>query len=90
MRYLDLEFCRSVVFPFIHRNLTAHEPAPMYEQEQRLTFIRDDQFYPTPEEKAAYLICGIASAQYFSNGNKRHPSVAPRGFPGARRSRLPQ
>lgn len=79
MRYLDREFCRNVVFPFIHRNLTEHEPAPMYEQEQRgmnelekvLTFMRDDQFYPAPEEKAAYLMCSIAGSQYFSNGNKR-------------------
>lgn len=79
MRSLDLEHCRRVVFPFIHRNLTAHEPAPLYEKEQRgmselgkvLAFMRDRQFYPTAADKAAYLMCSIAGSQYFSNGNKR-------------------
>jgi prophage maintenance system killer protein len=79
MWYLDLQTCGEQVFPFIHHFLSANEPAPQYEVELRgiqelekvLDFVQDDQFYPSFQEKAAYLICSIAGSQYFSNGNKR-------------------
>lgn len=79
MHYLDIVYCRETIFPFIQRNLTQQEPAPLYPHEERgmnelikvLTFARDDIFYPTFPEKAAYIFCSIAGSQYFSNGNKR-------------------
>lgn len=79
MEYLDLQICVSDVFPFIHALLTKNEPAPAYTQEHSgmqelekvLTFMRDDRFYPSFPEKAAYMMCSIAGSQYFSNGNKR-------------------
>ena len=79
MHYVDISLCRETIFPFIHEYLSEHESAPAYGEEERgmgelekvLTFVRDDEFYPTFAEKAAYLICGLAGSQYFSNGNKR-------------------
>jgi prophage maintenance system killer protein len=79
MEYLDLQTCVEEVFPFIHALLTKKEPAPVYAREQNgmqelekvLTFVRDDCFYPSFTDKAAYMICSIAGSQYFSNGNKR-------------------
>lgn len=33
--------------------------------------MQNDLYYPAFADKCAYLICSIAGAQYFSNGNKR-------------------
>lgn len=79
MEYIDLQTCVKEVFPFIHALLTREAPAPTYtderngmqELEKVLTFVRDDRFYPSFAEKAAYMICSVAGSQYFSNGNKR-------------------
>lgn len=79
MRYVGLDDCKKFAFPYIHRHLSAGEPAPAYEEEgaglreleKVLTLVRDDRFYRTLAEKASYLFCGIAGAQYFANGNKR-------------------
>lgn len=79
MRYVTLAICRAHVFPYIHKHLSKTEAAPEYENELQgmaqlekvLTFVSDDAYYPTFAEKAAYLLCGLAGAQYFSNGNKR-------------------
>lgn len=72
MEYLDLQICVSDVFPFIHALLTKNEPAPAYTQEQSgmqelekvLTFMRDDRFYPSFTEKAAYMMCSIAGRDH--------------------------
>ena len=79
MQYVTLELCRAIVFPFIHARLTDAEAAPAYAYEEAgmqqllkvLELVREDTYYPTFQEKAAYLFCGLAGAQYFSNGNKR-------------------
>lgn len=79
MEYVTLAICRAHVFPYIHKYLSRTEAAPDYENELRgmlelekvLTFVHDDRYYPTFAGKAAYLLCGLAGAQYFSNGNKR-------------------
>lgn len=78
MLYLTLDDCRRVVFTYIYSNLTAAEPAPNYEIEREglaqldkvLTLVRES-YYPTPYDKAVYIVSGIAGSQYFSNGNKR-------------------
>lgn len=78
MRYVTIDTCRQVVFPYIYDALTDQEPAPKYELEEAglaeldkvLNFVQTD-YYPSPYNKAAYLICSIAGSQYFSNGNKR-------------------
>ncbi len=33
MWYVGMRECRAFAFPYIHENLTAGEPAPMYEHE---------------------------------------------------------
>lgn len=79
MRYVELENCKKVAFPYIHQHLSEDEPAPAYQEESTglaelekvLTLVRNDRYYPTFADKAAYLFCGIAGSQYFSNGNKR-------------------
>lgn len=79
MRYITDAMCRELVFPFIHKYLSSAEAAPTYEFEAEgmeelekvLSFIQDDRYYPTFAHKCAYLLCGCAAAQYFSNGNKR-------------------
>lgn len=55
------------------------EPVPLYEKEIEgmqalksvLQFVSDNEYYPTFDEKCAYIMCSIAGAQHFSNGNKR-------------------
>jgi prophage maintenance system killer protein len=77
-RYLTLEMFQKEGFPYIQSELTAVEPAPAYEADAQgmaelkkvLDFSAQD-YYPSFEEKAAYLITSIAASQYFSNGNKR-------------------
>ncbi len=79
IQYLDLAAFRKVGFRFIYAELTANEPAPNYEDEANgmaelekvLEFVQNDVYYPSFEEKCAYLICSISGSQYFSNGNKR-------------------
>lgn len=79
MRYVDITLCRAKVFPFIHAYLSETEAAPNYEEEvlgmgqleKVLTLVRQDEYYPRFADKAAYFLCGLAGAQYFSNGNKR-------------------
>lgn len=79
MKYVSLEDCRHVVFPYIYKQLTSTEPSAQYEQEQNgldelnkvLHLVESDTFYPSFEDKGAYLLCSIAGSQYFSNGNKR-------------------
>jgi prophage maintenance system killer protein len=79
IQYLTEQMMRDQGIPFIQRQLTDDEPAPQYEQEavgmselrKVLDFAQQDLYYPTFEEKAAYLISSIAASQYFSNGNKR-------------------
>ena len=79
MIYIDIPLCEKWVFEFIHVVLTNDEPAPDYRTEQDgiaelakvLNFVRNDVYYPEFADKAAYMLCSIAGAQYFSNGNKR-------------------
>lgn len=78
IRYLTIEDCKREVFTFIQAELTADEQAADYEHEpgmaelqKVLTLMQADEYYPTFEQKAAYLLCSIAGSQYFSNGNKR-------------------
>lgn len=79
MRYVSIEDCQRIVFPYIHRFLSTGEAAPDYEREESamleltkvLALVQDDTYYPSIVEKAAYLISGLAGSQYFSNGNKR-------------------
>jgi len=79
MRYVTLDQCREQVFPFIQEHLTKTEAAPDYEHETSgmeelekvLSFVQNDTYYPSLAEKASYILCSIAGAQYFSNGNKR-------------------
>lgn len=69
----------SAIFQFIQDVLTEDEPAPQYADESTgvaelqkvLEFVQNDLYYPDFADKCAYLICSIAGAQYFSNGNKR-------------------
>lgn len=96
MRYVSVEDCRRLVFPYIHRYLSAGEAAPDYEKEvsgmqelnKVLTLVKDDTYYRTFAEKAAYLVCGLAGAQYFSNGNKRLGVTVLLSFLGANRAAL--
>lgn len=79
IKYFDIENCKRVVFPFIQDELTDIEPCSPYESEQAgmqaletvLTLMRNNDYYPTLSKKAAYLVCAIAGAQHFTNGNKR-------------------
>ncbi len=79
MKYLSLQYCFENIFPFIHAFLTRDEAAPSYQNEEIgmkelnkiLTFVQNDEYYPDFYYKAAYLVCSIAGAQHFSNGNKR-------------------
>ena len=41
-----------------------------------LNFIRDDDYYPTFEEKLTYLVFGLCHDHYFMDGNKRISLVA--------------
>ncbi len=69
----------SAIFQFIQDVLTEGEPAPQYADEPSgmaelakvLEFVQNDSYYPTFSDKCGYLLCSIAGAQYFSNGNKR-------------------
>lgn len=79
MRYVGPEDCQTIAFPYIHQHLSRGEPAPAYAEESTgleelkkvLTLVQDDRYYPTLADKSSYVLCGIAGAQYFSNGNKR-------------------
>jgi len=79
VQYFGMEACRLYGFPYIYSNLTDTEQAPNYEDESNgmaelkkvLEFVKNDTYYPSFEEKCAYLLCSIAGSQYFSNGNKR-------------------
>ncbi len=83
MRFISTLDCIRLGFPYIHASLTLNEPAPKYEEdasgmgelEKVLSFIRSEEYYPTFEDKAAYLIASIAGSQYFQNGNKRLATV---------------
>jgi len=41
-----------------------------------LEFVRDDDYYPTFEEKLTYLVFGLCHGHYFTDGNKRISLVA--------------
>jgi death on curing protein len=41
-----------------------------------LDFIRNDDYYPTFEEKLTYLVYGLCHGHYFADGNKRISLVA--------------
>lgn len=77
--YFGVDACCKYGFPYIEAELTSEEQAPSYESEpvgmaeltKVLDFVQNDEYYPTFEEKCAYLLCSIAGSQYFSNGNKR-------------------
>lgn len=79
IHYFGIDACKKYGFPYIYAELTATEAAPLYENEadglaeldKVLSFVQVDDYYPTFEEKSAYLLCGLAGSQYFSNGNKR-------------------
>ncbi len=79
IKYFGIGACIQFGFPYIYKELTAAEQAPDYESEATgiaelekvLEFVKNDTYYPTFEEKSAYLMCSIAGSQYFSNGNKR-------------------
>lgn len=79
IQYFGIHACKQYGFPYIYAELTTAEQAPDYESEPNgiaelekvLNFVQNDTYYPTFEEKCAYLICSIAGSQYFSNGNKR-------------------
>lgn len=79
MKYVEIEFCKETVFPFIHNVLSNSESSPIYVEEQYgmdelkkvLEFVKNDEYYTNFWEKGAYLLCSIAGSQYFSNGNKR-------------------
>jgi prophage maintenance system killer protein len=78
MKYIQHQDLLAV-FRFIQDVLTEDEPAPQYAAESTgmaeltkvLEFVQNDSYYPAFPDKCAYLICSIAGAQYFSNGNKR-------------------
>ena len=78
MKYIQHQNLPAI-FQFIQDVLTENEPAPQYQEESSgvaelmkvLEFMQNDLYYPTFAEKCAYLICSIAGAQYFSNGNNR-------------------
>ncbi|OGJ56784.1 hypothetical protein A2635_02110 [Candidatus Peribacteria bacterium RIFCSPHIGHO2_01_FULL_51_9] len=77
--YVSMEDCKRTVFPYIHKNLTSNEMAPVYETDTQgmsdlgkiLQFVMNDDYYPTFSDKTSYLLCSLAGAQYFVNGNKR-------------------
>lgn len=79
VRYITIEDCKRYGFPYIYDELTAKEQAPNYESEavgiaeleKVLEFVQSDVYYPSFDEKCAYMISSIAGSQYFSNGNKR-------------------
>ncbi len=41
-----------------------------------LDFVRNDDYYPTFEEKLTYLVYGLCHGHYFADGNKRVSLVA--------------
>jgi len=67
------------VFDVIKQHYANHETIPDYRSEKRglekmdgvLQGVQMDNFYPTLEEKAAYLLIQINKGHFFSNGNKR-------------------
>ncbi len=79
IQYITMEDFELKGFPFIQQVLAAEEPVPDYLSEASgiselmkvMEFVKQDLYYPTFYEKAAYLISSIAGSQYFSNGNKR-------------------
>lgn len=79
VKYFGLQACYAYGFPYIYDELADAEQAPRYEAEANgiaelekvLAFAQIDAYYPTFDEKSAYLLCSIAGSQYFSNGNKR-------------------
>ncbi|MBI3255645.1 MAG: Fic family protein [Candidatus Andersenbacteria bacterium] len=79
MKYVSLTDCKEEVFPYIYEQLSSAEPSAKYEEEPEglkelekvLALVKQNSFYPTLIEKAAYILCSIAGSQYFSNGNKR-------------------
>lgn len=76
--YFDYEACEHYAFPYIYKKLTFAEQAPDYASEtngvkelKKVLELVQQEYYPTFEAKAAYIVCSIAASQYFSNGNKR-------------------
>lgn len=78
----------DLVFRLIGEHYTRVEEVPEYANEyagvERLLGVfegvQSDQFYPSLEEKAAYLLVQINKGHFFSNGNKRLALVIAIGF----------
>ncbi|MDD4286841.1 MAG: Fic family protein [Candidatus Peribacteraceae bacterium] len=64
------------------------ESVPSYEKDQDginalesiLEFVKNDNYYSTFAEKAAYLFCSVANRHAFGNGNKRLSATLLRYF----------
>lgn len=87
--YLELSDCVDRCFPYIKNNLEAIDsPVPFYENSidgmhaltSTLGFIKQDEYYETFHQKAAYLFCSIAHRHAFENGNKRLAATLLRYF----------
>lgn len=78
LKYLSVQDM-DAVFKIIHDHYSSHENIPDYIHENAglaklegvLTGVRMDNYYPTFEDKAAYLLIQINKGHFFSNGNKR-------------------
>ncbi len=79
IEYIDYKDFLYLLFGIIeeHLNYDPNDPLPDYRKENAesldkiLTFVRDDELYPTLITKAAYLFVSITDGHVYSNGNKR-------------------
>jgi death-on-curing protein len=80
IRYISEQDIHFVVFGLVKATLDVDsktEPLPDYRKEDKgnmaqfVEFIKNDAYYPTLIDKAAYLFTTINKRHLFSNGNKR-------------------
>jgi death-on-curing family protein len=79
LNYLDYDDFHFVLFSSIEEQLNydSSDPLPDYRKEKSeelrkiLTFVQEDDYYPSLESKAAYLLTSIVQGHIYSNGNKR-------------------
>ncbi len=80
IKYISEKDVHFIIFRLVEVTLDVdsdNEPLPDYRKEDKgnmtpfLDFIKNDEYYPTIFDKAAYLFTTIIERHLFSNGNKR-------------------
>jgi len=93
--YVELESL-EIVFGLIYNFYSKGETTPTYTFETLgmdklsgvLVGVREDTYYPSVFDKAAYLLLQINTGHFFSNGNKRLALVTTKIFLGINKIRL--